>query len=812
MMALYSNDAIVELIADIYDTSNGNGAGSVPYSNNQIPINNPVAQYLFSNPQALPLPNHAPEPGSPTRGNFQGPVSSFNYNNQADLRIDYAARNNDTFMLKGTWGDAYDGGTENPLPTSFVSGDDFPFSMISLGWVHTFTPAVVNDARAGFSRVIARLITISDPSGIFGKSGNSLVGVPLPSPQTTVGFTNMQVNTGDLSDYGTSPGAGNQIVDNNFDYSDTLTWHHGNHNTKFGGQFIRYQENFIEVGNQGGALGFFNYTGVYTAAGDSPGYGFADFVLDKATTSQIAPANGFFGQRQWRTAYFVQDDWKVLPNLTLNLGLRYSYDQPLYEVHNRMVSIDLPAARFHPNADFNSLLLFAGKNGNSRALYNPTHNEWQPRIGFAFQFNPRMVLRGGYGITTAMEGTGNGLRMTQNPPFLETLAQGSTPPSDTGGGTPLRVENGFGTAGAGGSNFSVWDPNFRPAMVQQFNLGVQIQAGNSTSFQIGYVGQVGNRLAVPAALNQWTAPLPADCADTPDAPNCAPTVAPYYSVVGANNQLIDTISEGVSNYHALQASIEHRETNGLTFQLHYTLAKSLTNNAGGFFTTPGVAGEDSFWQNVYDPQADYGPSDFDVRQNLVGTMVYQLPFGRGKRFGANWNIVTDEVLGGWQLAGSAFLISGLPVTLRVNPNCSTNCPGLLDGVERPNQYRKLKIVHRSLHNWFGTDPSVGTKGGCQGAGIDNGTCAYGIPSPDSFGTAGVGSQRAAGQRKIDLSLSKAFTTFHEQALTFRADSFNAFNLASYGAPFNRVGSGLFGSIRNTLAPQREFQLSLAYKF
>ncbi len=135
-------------------------------------------------------------------------------------------------------------------------------------------------------------------------------------------------------------------------------------------------------------------------------------------SAQVSGVSGAFGSRQWRDAYYVQDDWKVLPNVTLNLGLRYAYDQPMYEAHDKMVTVDLKKAYFAPvGTDPATLLEFAGKNGNSRALVNPFYYQFMPRVGFAAQVTPRVVIRGGYSITDDSEGTGNGLRMTQNAPF-----------------------------------------------------------------------------------------------------------------------------------------------------------------------------------------------------------------------------------------------------------------------------------------------------------------------------------------------------------------------------------------------------------
>ncbi|MHB1023964.1 MAG: TonB-dependent receptor [Acidobacteriaceae bacterium] len=805
----------------LYDTSNGT-LNATPYANNQIPIDNPVAKFLFAHPEALPLPNHPPTSGV-TYDNYQGYSKSLSNNDQGDIRIDYALNAKNSLMGKYTVGDAYDRQSQVPLPVQFPIGDDYPFHSAVLNWVYTLSPSLVNEARAGFSRVVWNQGVPSDPSGLFGKNGDQVVGIPLAN-QPIVGFTYMNfqnASSSGFTSYGVKNNAGNFLADNNFSYGDNLTWQHGNHVTKFGVQFVRYQQNFFTPSNLGGLLGAFNYSGTFTSGSGSGGNPFADFVVDKAASAQISGVNGPFGQRQWRNAFYVQDDWKVRPNLTLNLGVRYAYDQATYEVHNRMVSVDLKKAYFAaPGTPFDSLLLYAGKNGNSRALYNAYPWQVMPRFGFALQLNPRLVVRGGYGITEAMEGTGTGLRMTQNPPFQASFSYSAAPPSASSGGTYLQAGNGFTSVQTSGNNtdvfsglIDIWDPNLRPAVVQQFNLTTQYAVNDNTSLQVGYVGQLGQHLAVPLALNQYTAPVPSTCANPDPNDGCTYMVAPYYSLVGAYGYIIETVSQGIENYNALQAVLQHQESNGLEFQLNYTWSKAMTNNVG-FYGVNGSAGTDSFWQNTYDPQADYGPSSYDVRHNLTGTMIYQLPFGRQKKFGGNWNRATDAVLGGWSLSGAAMLTSGLPISIQTfNVNNELNPPGNLDGTERANHYFPLKIVHQSVTHWFGTDPSATPcKGDGQMVNSLGANCAYGQPSASEFGSASPSTERAPGYRQIDLSLFKAFQTYKSQTVKFRVDAFNAFNIASYGPPGQYIDSSRFGKIFSTLSPPRQLQLSVIYQF
>ncbi len=824
-----------------YDNSNGKN-NATPYANNQIPILNPVAKYLFANTAALPMPNNTANilAGTATSGNYIGHISSHNANNQGDLRIDYTVNSKNSLMGKYSYGDAYDATTQAVLPVYFPLGDDYPFKSALVNWVHTFSSSLVNEARGGFSEVTWHQAIPSDPSGLFGLNGQHVVGIPFLN-QSVVGFSHMAISncfiSNDWSCYGTSINADNFLDDITFDYGDNLTWVHGNHITKFGAQFVRYHQNFLTLSNLGGPLGQFSYNGNYTS-GPSGSYAYADFVLDDSSQVQISGVNAPFAQRQWRDAIYVQDDWKVLPSLTLNLGVRWGYDQPIYEVHNRMSSINLPLANFSPVLDPATPLIstdwfeLAGQNGNSRALYNnvSAYSMFMPRFGFAWQMNRRTVVRGGYGITDDAEGTGTGLRMTQNPPFQASFSQSAPKVTATSGGAPFQTENGFplaaqssylGSVTVGsinGSQFDVWDPNFRPAMIQQFNLTTQYLINDMTSVSVGYTGEIGQHLAVPMGLNQYTNLPPATC-PSPDSNGCINAVDPYYSVVGPYGFIIETQSNGIENYNALQAVLQHQQSNGLEYQLNYTYSRSMTDNVG-YFGMNGSAQPDPLPQNVYDLRGDYGPSGADTRHNLSGTMVYELPFGRNKKYGANWNRLTDETLGGWELSGDAILYSGLPITIQTfSPTGLTNSAQENDdGVERANQYRPLKIVHRSTQHWFGTDPSAVP---CQDEGTptNNGvpsSCAYGQPGgptlADQFGNDRVGTERAPGYRQIDLSLFKAFQTVKGQTVKFRVDAFNAFNLASYGPPVYGIDSSSFGVIRNTLSPPRQIQISAVYQF
>jgi len=379
----------------LYDTQTIDPATGQPkkYSNNQIPITNPVALYLFNNPKAYPLPNHPANSGDPLgiQGNFVGPGAGFSQNDQGDAKIDWQLRSSDKLSFRYSQGYATDGTTADPLPVNFPIANNYPDHFFDANWVRTISPSMVNSFTTNYGRIRFNNGVSTDPSGIFGLTGNQLVGIP-GNPQQTAGFSSQNFNgTGNAgypSGFGTNPSP-EIFIDNIFGYSDNFTWQKGRHLLKFGAEFLRYEQNSFYPGNDG-ELGAFNYNGEYSANPYPPPvtesglpYPFADFLLDRVQDVQIGAVGGRTGQRQWRDGIFAQDDFKLNTRLTLNIGVRWEFDQPIYEVNNKMANVNMQTLQIE----------YAGVDGNSRALYDPDYTQFQPRIGFAYQATPRFVVR-----------------------------------------------------------------------------------------------------------------------------------------------------------------------------------------------------------------------------------------------------------------------------------------------------------------------------------------------------------------------------------------------------------------------------------
>ncbi len=761
-------------IIQLYNTQNP--GGPVRYANNQVPVTNPVAQYLFSHPNIYPLPNNATSDPLGINNNYKGPTARFQRNDQGDAKIDWHLFTKDVISARYSQGYAQDGQTKVPIAVQFPIASSYPDHLFTVNWTHTLSSAIVNEARASYARIRFNSGVSTDPSGVFGLTGNAVVGIPSPA-QLTSGFSIQNFQNGStargngiIDQVGVNP-TPEVFIDNVFEYGDNLTWQRGKHLLKFGAQVTRYQQNSFYPGNNG-ELGYFNYSGQFTTApGAGKTYGFADFLSNKVYEAAVGQVVGRTGQRQYRDAFFAQDDYRITPQLTLNLGLRYEFDQPIYEVNNKQTNLDLATGA----------ILLAGQNGNSRALYNATYTNFMPRLGFAYQAQPRLVFRGGYGITNYLEGTGANLRLTQNPPFHNDFDSIASVPSVNNGvyspGTPLLASNGFPTKIKPVTTFYAWRKNLQPASIQEFSLTTEYQLTNTSSLQVGYVGELGHHLTDPAYGNQLTAP------NTP---------APYAKLVGQNGVVKITASDSALNYNALQTVYRQRLTAGLEFTANYTYSKALTNDIG-YYGASNIQ-QQYYQQNFYDLASEWGPSGADVRHAFNATGTYNLPYGRGQRFGSDSNFLLQEVLGGWKLSGSGVFYTGFPVTVSSPANYS-NQVFAYTGAARPDQIRPVQIVNRSVAHWFGTTPNF-----------------YAPQAQDHFGNVRPGSLRAPGFLNVDMALEKSFTVFRENRINFRGDFFNALNIASYGNPDNNITDTNFGQITTTRSTERHIQLELKYAF
>jgi len=384
-----------------------------------------------------------------------------------------------------------------------------------------------------------------------------------------------------------------------------------------------------------------------------------------------------------------------------------------------------------------------------------------------------------------MEGTGANLRLPLNPPFFFESAvafDGSTGPGSGANGFTGLIP---GTIPAG--NVRAYDPNLRPQFSQQWNAFVEYQVTSSMSAQVGYVGHHAEHLVTPVEGNQA---LPG----VGDVSTWAPKPArrPLVGALPLVTTIATTAARGGSRHHSMQASVRQRSFHGVELMASYTLGSTRTNNRGfyGVFGGTGLQGvtsatEGAYWQNTYDPEAEWGPAFHDARHNVTVSGTWQLPFGKDRRYGTNWGSVTDALLGNWQLGGIVNARTGLPVTVIDGRARSQQGER---GSERPNCVGDWKPDDQTLDRWLDLS-------GFEAAALG------------TFGNCEVGVARAPGYKNVDLVVSKRFPFGASRSGEFRVEAFNVFNIPSFGPPARDINDTTnFGRITSTISAPRVVEL------
>jgi hypothetical protein len=806
----------------LFYPSGGPNAG-LPIPNNNLATAgftiDTVASNLFADIKHYPVP---------AINNLKGNNLFFNSgndlnNNQGDLKIDYNVSNRDHVF--GRWSQM---DLTQPTFTGCVfcnsgaaEGSDEPVRNAVVNWSHTFGGKLLNEARFGFNAVrfnqnvtpTSSLGNISQQLGITGGNVQAPGLVELDMTGNNGGAANLGLRNL-VQVFHSTQGQ----------FEDNVVYTFGRQQITTGFQFVRERQDYIYPGNNG-ALGFFNFT---TATGS----GLADFWLgsvaggagsQRDTGSQLgSPAklrgNVFAG--------FVQDDWRVTPTLTLNLGLRFEDHTPLAEVNNQAVNFGLYTGTIYTATGVDGTTKFSNK-----ALYNNYLGlgDWEPRIGLSWSpasLGGKTVLRAGFAISSFAEGGGSNEELTQNLPF------GFLQQQATGGGN-YTVESGFGATTAAacggvinqacysGQRIRVFDQNFRPATVTQWNLTLQQLLTNTLTFQIGYVGQRGAHLlnfedieqripldaqgkvagrgdlivsqlsapylgggSVPCATGAGTVGVKCgtpgslyqadQTGNAPIAPGSTVGVLAGAALAGTN------MSNSDQSYNALQAVLQKRMSNGLQAQVSYTWSKCLSNSPGYFGTGWGSTGATSSggqpgWENIYNPRLDWGPCYYDQSHILTSYVTYQLPLGRGKQFGHDMNPVLNAVLGSWEIGGIVTLHSGNALSLNnfggwgVGGNSdNTGGVGPQTLANLPNCNGPVKILNQRV------PAANGAAGYIQY--MENSITGAAQPATaNTFGTCSVGNIRGPAYANVDLSLHKAFSFTETKRLEFRFEALNAFN-------------------------------------
>lgn len=760
-------------------TTPTNPATCQTFAGGIIPANrivNPVAKALFADPNIYPLPSRI----DPTNGTgILDVVTAAKVDqNQFDIKLDARLSEKDNFSARYSFADYTQAGIQGVLPVTPTGRNVSRPQNIVLNWTRTISPTLVNEARVGLNRATF-IGGAFDWAGI--GNGNAKLGIP--GSQAIPGVSQISLGSG-LSNIG-AIASDEDNVTNTFHYGDNLTWLRGRHSFKMGGQWQRYQQNRYYAGNNG-QLGYFNYGLQYT------GVAFADFLLDQLSGKGLGGVTGTnkgtWGHRQNRIGIFFQDDFKLRNNLTLNLGMRWEYTSPVYEVKDRQSNFNVQTGK----------QLFAGKDGNSRALYEPYYKGFEPRLGFAWTpsgLDGKFVVRAGYGITQYMEGTGSNLRLPLNPPFFSeadvAFDLATRAGTITKGFTDVVVRD------VPAGLIRVWDPNLRPQFTQQWNLTLEYQVLKNTSVSAAYVGHNATHLVAPT---DWNQPLPGTGAAATWLP--FNQRRPLFSVLPQVTQISGTASWGVSRYNGLQVSARQRNTKGFEYLLSYTFSKTLTDNLG-YYGSGGVNAQGAYSANHYDRRGyNYGPAFFDAKHNFVWAGTYDLPVGKGRWVGNDWHPVVNAVLGGWGVSSIISMHTGFPVTINTTDRSLQNPRGL----QRPNAIGTPTIT--SNPDCYIYNP---LNGACAGF---SGTVAFAEQALGTFGSTGVGTVRAPGYFNWDFGVGKKFNVTEHKYLDFRAEFFNFTNTPSFNPPDRtwNLTSRTFGQIGSTISPPRIIEFALKLYF
>jgi hypothetical protein len=731
-----------------------------PFPNNQIPVArfSTFARNLFADESLYPRANVARSLAD-FRENYRGITAETEDVDQVDFKLDWNASSHDKLYVRYSK-QAYQRLPQaTVMPLSFVSGANNPFWGVAANWNRIFGASVVNDLLVGVNDS-SSISEPFDPLGL-GKLNNRL---GIAGDQVLRGLTNIRWGN-DLTEIGSAE-TGTNNANEVYQVNERLTWLTGRHTLKFGGSWNYYQSESHYPGNNGRngfiAYNAFNFTG-------AP---FADFLLDMVSQKGRGSASDPWTHLQHRLGLFAADDFKITDELTLNLGMRWAYTSPFVEKDDRQANFDLT----------NAAHLIAAQNGNSRALYDAFYGGWEPRLGFAYRPFERWVFRGGYGITQYMEGTGANLRLPLNPPFF--FESEVRYDATSGPGTIATGFQGLQALDRASGQVRAWDPELRPQFTQQWNLFAEYLIGSRSSINIGYVGNDATHLVTPIDGNQ---PLPG----TGDPSTWLPVQQrrPLYQFNPLITSISTTASRGRSNYNALQTTFKQRLWNGLDFVANHTWSKAMANNSG-YFGNTGVAGEGAYPMNSYDIEANYGPAAYDARHIVSVAGSYEVPFGKERQFGANWNRALDAVAGGWSLSFATTAHTGFPITVTDGSNPSLQASR---SPERPNRVGSGKVDNPTLLRWIDRSAFVSAPRG-------------------QFGDSGVGILRAPGYWNVDLSVSKRFLTFGDQYVLFRGEMFNALNHPNFANPQANIQSTAFGTITTTVGDARIVQLVAKYFF
>ncbi|WP_245781619.1 TonB-dependent receptor [Granulicella pectinivorans] len=798
----------------IYPVDPATGFSQVPAS--QI---NPLATLVMA---ALPLPNLAAASNnyiSLPRGSLADDKGDARYDGYFTPKLTgffrFSERNVNIFDPPNIPGIA--GGNSNSVVKIFDQQEAF-------GMTYAVSNNSLIDARIGIS-----LIDGSKAPPFIGQpSLLAQAGIPnLPTDPRIVGPLNTQA-VNNFSTFGrqtTSPNVQNPfVIDPKVNYSLLR----GAHSLKFG---YEYQRIAVAVDDFHPKYGNDVYSGAFSTP---PAGQYAPTPAPSATyvNEDIALTDFFFGARshyelnnthvaniqQRLHQWYAQDDWRVNHKLTLNIGLRYELGTPMWEANNQL-------ANFDPATSPSTGLLITASSGSiyNRALVNMQKNNFAPRVGFAYEPQAGTVLRGGYGISyTHFVREGGENLLVYNAPFTFDAQVNQRAPLVATNPQPLCTSinqnpascfrttmQGYANGFTDASNFNplLAQPHYQPkndpnGYAEAWHLTLQQQISANTLLEIAYVGVEGKHLPTLADYNEAT-PQPTTCLTNVNTCKTVQARRALQSFAGIEI----AFGAGDSIYHALQAKIEHRYASGFYLLNAFTWSHATDNASGTLENNNG----DTNFLTYTNPNYDRGRSGYDQPINNTTSLIYDLPFGRGRRFGANSGSILQTIVGNWQFTAIHTATSGLPVNLTYSAGgykvgaLASDAFALTAGAassgtlyaQRPNI---IGNPINSSSNWVKTASAL--NGYLNPASVT-------LPTDPSrpLGNAPRNATRSLGFSQLDLGLHKAFGLWREgTTLDFRAEAFNALNQVNYQAPDGTRTDGGYGAITSAY-PARQLQFA-----
>jgi hypothetical protein len=731
--------------AQIYNPYSLTNGVRDPYPRNQIPASQ-ISKIGKAAAALYPAPNLTGVAGY----NYIASSSLPDDANQYNIRLDHQLSKSDTIYGRFSWASEKAQNYNFPLPYSGTV-NSYKGMQALLHETHIFNSSLLNDFAAGWTYGLFSLQLILADHDVatqdFGLANLKIPAFEQGSPLLSVqgySFMGSPINV---------PTGG---YENNYQLDDDIAWTHGAHTVRAGIEVRQYRPAQYDPATPNGNLSF---DGRFTGAdGAHVGNPVADLILGipyTATVTQLVSSNGLVVLQWNQLQGYVQDDWKLTPKLTLNMGLRYNYNVPFHEVHGQA------------NVWDTGCNCFLTPGNGIDGLIKPDRNNLAPRFGFAYSITPKTVVRGGsgvyYGFIRGSElSSGYGL----NPPFLAstTVNSSTSAPTLSGGIFPVASPTVTPTTNVFSVSHSLPD-NY----TYQYNLTVQQQITPTFAVQAAYVGSSSHKLTGRDLINQ--ARLDAN----PAQPTSIASRRPFAGA--ADISITKAIDQ--ANYNALQVTAEKRPSHGVSVLAAYTWSKAM-----------GIAeaGDQSAIGNEYVPRGRYyGPTVYSQPHRLTVSPVLELPFGKNRAFLNQAGSFVDKFVGGWSANGILTFFAGeyISPSSNISANVGRVDRNFPNCVGNPN----LAGDQRNIRRWFDTSKVVSQPFG-------------------TFGNCATGVIRVPGENNVDLSAVKN-TVFHDRyRVEFRGEFFNAFNHPSFGNPNVTVGSASFGTITSTRTNSRQIQFGL----